>query len=113
MAHVLRFSDGKVRQDDVDVGVSEVVVGIVLEMTVQEQQRRVKHEKGEGEMERYDTCAMNFFGDLEPCVYMHTHEDVRSTLFAEKCACDWCVCNTYPPLPLHTHTHPRTHSSCY
>ena len=27
--------------------------GLVLEMTVQEQERRVNHQKGEGEMERY------------------------------------------------------------
>ena len=44
-----------------DVGVSEVVVRSGLEVTVQEQQRRVNHEKGEGEMERFDTCATNLF----------------------------------------------------
>ena len=38
VAHVLRFQDGKVRQELVDVGVSEVVVGSGLEVTVQEQQ---------------------------------------------------------------------------
>ena len=48
----LRFQDGKVRQYHVDVGVSEVVVGSGLEVTVKEEQqrRRVNHEKGEGEM---------------------------------------------------------------
>ena len=61
VAHVLRFQDGKVRQDLVDVGVSEVVVGSGLEVTVQEQQGWVRHEKGDGDMERYDTCAMNLF----------------------------------------------------
>ena len=34
----LRFKDGKVRQDHVDGEVSEVVVGIGLSVTVQEQQ---------------------------------------------------------------------------
>ena len=61
VAHVLRFQDGKVRRDHVDGVVSEVVVGIGLEVTVQE---NVNHEKGEGEMERDDTCAMNLFRHL-------------------------------------------------
>ena len=61
MARVLRFQDGKVRQDHVDVGVSEVAVGIGLEVTVQERHTQMKYEKGEGEMERYDTCALNLF----------------------------------------------------
>ena len=40
---------------------SDVVVGIGLEVTVQEQQRRVNHEKGEGETEnKDDTCANTF-----------------------------------------------------
>ena len=51
----LRFQVGKMRQEVVDVKVSEVVVGSGLEVTVKEQQGRqeqgrVKHEKGEGEM---------------------------------------------------------------
>ena len=58
-AHVLRFSDGKVRQYHVDVRVR-----IGLEVTVREQQGWVNHEKGEGEMERNDTCAMNLFRHL-------------------------------------------------
>ena len=57
--------------------VSEVVVGIGLKVTVQEQQRRVHHQKEEGEMERYDTFATNtFLTRLEPCVHVHTHEGV-------------------------------------
>ena len=39
-----------------------------LEVTVREQQRRVRHVCGEGEMERCDTCAKNLFSTLEPCV---------------------------------------------
>ena len=36
------------------------MVGIGLEVAVQEQQRRVNHEKGEGEIEnKDDTCATN------------------------------------------------------
>ena len=49
----LRFQLGKVRQEVVDVQVSEVVeVGSGLKVTVKEQQEqgRVKHEKGESEM---------------------------------------------------------------
>ena len=44
----LRFWVGKVRQEVVDVKVSEVVVGCGLEVPVKEQQEqgRVKHEKG-------------------------------------------------------------------
>ena len=80
----------------VHVGVSEVVVGIGLGVAVREQERRVNHQKGEGEMERDDTHATNtFLQALEPCVYVHTDELVRSTreqnvhvLCAEKCACD-------------------------
>ena len=37
--------------------VSEVVVGSGLEVTVKEQQGWVNHEKGEGEIEKNDTCA--------------------------------------------------------
>ena len=74
VAHVLRFQDGKVRQEDGQ----ERDVGIGLEVTVKEQQGRVKHEKGEGEVERYDTHATNtFFDDLEPCAYVHTHKNVQ------------------------------------
>ena len=74
VAHVLRFQEGKVRQELVDV-----VVSSGLELTVKEQQRRrVHHEKGECEIERYDTCETNtFLVTLEPCVYVHSHEDVR------------------------------------
>ena len=61
MTHVLRFYDGKVRQDHVDVGVSEVVVGTDLAVTVQEQQRRVRHGKEEDEIQRYDTHATIHF----------------------------------------------------
>ena len=47
-------------------------------MTVREQQgRQVSHEKGEGEMGSNDTYANTFLQTLEPCVYVHTHEDVR------------------------------------
>ena len=49
------------RVDHVDVGVSEVVVGTDLVVTVQEQQRRMRHEKGESEMKRNDTHATNSF----------------------------------------------------
>ena len=48
-----------------------------FEVTVKEQQGWVRHETGDGEMEKYGTCAKNLFGTLEPCVYVHTHEDVR------------------------------------
>ena len=52
--------------------------GLVLKVTVQEQQgRQVNHQNGEGEMERDDTCAMEPFQALEPCVCVHAHEDVR------------------------------------
>ena len=48
-----------------------------VKVGVQEQQRRVKHEKGEGEIERCDTCAKNLFGTLEPCVYVTRMRSVR------------------------------------
>ena len=35
-----------------------------VEVDVQEQQRRVKHEKGEGDMERNDTYANTFYRHL-------------------------------------------------
>ena len=88
--------------------VSEVVVVSGLEVTVQEQQRRVKHDLGEGEMERYDTCANTFLQTHEPRVYVHTHEDVR--MCADKlCKRKMCVqqVSVYTP-------HRRTHCSrCY
>ena len=72
VARVLRFQDGKGRRDHVDVGISEVVVGICLEVTVKEQQGRVNHEKGEGEMERSKTHMCKH-------LFMHlSHESVRS-----------------------------------
>ena len=53
VAHVLCFEEEKVRQDHVHGVVSGVAVGSGLEVTVREQQgRRMKHEKGEDEMER-------------------------------------------------------------
>ena len=48
-------------------------------MDGQEQQRWVKNEKVEGEMERTDAYANSFLQTLEPYVYVHTHEDMRST----------------------------------
>ena len=63
---------GQVRHERVDVKVRNG-----LEVTVKEQQGWVKHETGESEMERCDTCAKNFIDrHLSPCVYVHTHEDV-------------------------------------
>ena len=60
-----RFWVGKVRQEDVDECVGEVG----LEVTVQEQQgRRLKHEKGEGEVKRDDMRMQTTFHVLEPCV---------------------------------------------
>ena len=61
-----RFWVGKVRQEGVDECVGEVG----LEVTVREQQgRRMKHEKGEGEIKRETTYAHNIpFRVLEPCV---------------------------------------------
>ena len=46
VARVLRFEDGKARQERVDGIVSEVAVGSGLEATVKEQQGWVTHEKG-------------------------------------------------------------------
>ena len=66
----LRFQAGKVRQEVVDVTVGKVVAGRGLEVTLQEQQEqgRVKHEKGEGETkERWRHAHCN----LEPCVNVH------------------------------------------
>ena len=47
----------------------------------------------EGEMENKDTHATNtFFMTLEPCAYMHTHEDSadvrRQAVQQKKCACN-------------------------
>ena len=39
--------------------VRNMMLGLVSEVTVKEQQRWVRHETGEGEMERCDTCAKN------------------------------------------------------
>ena len=102
--HVLRFQDGKIRQDHVDGVVSEVVVGIGLEVTVQEQQRRVNHEieeRRDGEIK--DARANTFFMTLKPCVYVHTHGDVRRQTVKQKNvrATSECV-----------HTTRRTHCSC-
>ena len=73
VAHVLRFQDGKVRQDHVDGIVSEVVVGSGLEVTVREQQRRVKHETGDGGEK--DTRATNtFFTNLSHACMWHAWE---------------------------------------
>ena len=65
------------RQERVDGIVSEVVVGSGLEVTVREQQGLARREKGDGEIENKDTYANTFLQTLEPCVYVHTHEDVR------------------------------------
>ena len=51
IARVLRFQDGKVRQEEGQE--------LDVEVSVQEQQSRMKHEKGEGETERDDTHATN------------------------------------------------------
>ena len=49
-----------------------------LEVTVQEQQGRVKHKTGEGEMENKDIHATNtFFHELEPCVYVTRMRSVQ------------------------------------
>ena len=59
VARVLRFQDGKVRQDHVDGIVSEVVVRSGLQATVQ---GWVKREKGDGERERH-SCDKHLFTD--------------------------------------------------
>ena len=74
--------------------VSEVAVGSGLEVTVQEQQRQVKHEKGEGGIENNDSYAKNLFWHLEPCVYVTRMRSVNVTVHApcaEKCACNRSV----------------------
>ena len=50
-----------------------------LEVTIREQQgRRVKHENGESEMEINDMrMQQTFLRTLEPCLYVHTHENVQ------------------------------------
>ena len=103
VAHVLRFQDGKVRQDHVDGIVSEVVVGIGHEMTVKEQQGKVNHEKGESQMGRNDTCAMNLFKHLSHARMWHAWRcaDVRNqTAQQKKCACDRWVCLHLTPYTL-------------
>ena len=106
MARVLHFQDGKVRQVHVDVGVSEVVVGIGLEVTVHEQQGWMNHEKGEGEMERCDTCANTFLQTFESCVYVTRMKmcEVRSERAVRRKmrATGECV-----------YTSRRTHCCCY
>ena len=62
VAHVLRFLDGKVRQDHVDGIVSEVVVGSGLEVTVQELQGWVR------DREQRHSCDNHLFHELESCV---------------------------------------------
>ena len=81
MAHVLRFEDREVRQERVDGIVGEVDVRSGLEVAVREQQRRVKHDTGEGEKENQDTHATGtFFKHLSHacvCTRMKMHK-VRS-----------------------------------
>ena len=82
------FRTGKIRQDHVDLLVNEVVVGIGLEVDVREQQGWVNHEKGEGEIEKYDTP---FWGHLtHTCVRtcMQMCECAQTNCATEKCACD-------------------------
>ena len=50
----------------------------------------MKHEDREGETEICDMHTANTFHRLEPCVCVHTHEDVR--MCAAKCTCDSRVC---------------------
>ena len=66
-----------------------------------------KHEKGEDEMERCDTCAKNLFHELEPCVYVQTHEDVRM------CADRLCNRKNVRATGECMYTHRRTHCSCH
>ena len=77
MPHVLRFLDGKVRQDHVDGIVSEVVVG---KWYRSDRQGKAKiGESRESEMERKDTCANTSFHDTGVMRVCDTHEDVRNT----------------------------------
>ena len=73
--------------------------------------RWVRHEKGESEMERCDTCAKNLFGTLEPCVYVHAYEKYANVtvhaLCAEKCACNNRVYVHHPVVPYPKKTLPR------
>ena len=68
--------------------VSEVIVGIDLEVTVREQQRRVRHEKGEGEMENKDTHATNnLFTDtwaMRVCAHAWRCANVRRQTVQQK-----------------------------
>ena len=53
--------------------------------------RWVRHETGEGEMERCDRCETNIFGTLEPCVHVTRKKMCEMTVHArcaETCACD-------------------------
>ena len=66
--------------------VVDVKVGIDLEMTVKEQQRRVRHESGEGEMERYDTHVQQpFWHDL-------SHACMCTRMKMCKCDCARAMC---------------------
>ena len=79
------FQDGKVRQG---YGQERDV-----EVSVQERDRRVKHEKGEGEIEINDTQATkHLFHEHEPCVYVHAHENVRMCA-GKLCNRKKCACN--------------------
>ena len=98
-----RFWVGKVRQEDVDECVGEVG----LEVTVQEQQgRRVKHEKGEGEVKRDDMRTQTTFHVLEPCVCVTGMKmcEVPSERAVRRKMCVQHVSVCTPR---------RTHSSCY
>ena len=106
VAHVLRFQDGKLWQHHVPGIVSEVVVGSGLEVTVREQQGWVRHEKGEGEIEKRHMCEHLFFTDTWATL-VHTHEDVRSTQWAR------CAQKNVRATGECVHTPRRTHCSCY
>ena len=76
----LRFQVGKILREVVDVKVSEVAVGSGLEVTVKEQQgrhkqRRVKHEKWEGESRETWHAHCRHPWAMHVC---NTHKNVRS-----------------------------------
>ena len=76
-----------------------------VKVGVQEQQRRLKHKKGEGEMKRNDTTP--FLQTLEPCVYVwHAwkNSDVRRQTVQQKNVRATGEC---------MHITHRTHCSCY
>ena len=54
--------------------VSEVVVGSGLEVTVREQQGWVRHETERWRDGEKRHMCKHLFHELEPCVYVHTHE---------------------------------------